>query len=116
MRTTKSRSRTETALRSRAARSASNGQKRSLTSFSFIRTLTVGSGVAPDLLTLPSPSEDQALAGLEFPPYRRWGVSPRPENECRTSGTTEIWQVLLQRKMDKKKARHRGRANQGVSW
>ncbi|GAN70405.1 hypothetical protein ASY01nite_21520 [Acetobacter syzygii] len=29
--------------------------------FSFIRTVTVGSGVTPDLLTLPK----QALAGLE---------------------------------------------------
>jgi len=43
---------------------------------------TVGSGVAPDLLTLPS-FEEQALAGLRFPSYRRWGITPRPENECR---------------------------------
>ena len=69
MRTTKSRIRTDTALRSNASFiRAEGGRKRSLTSFSFIRTLTVGSGIAPDLLTLPSPSGDQALAGLEFPP------------------------------------------------
>jgi hypothetical protein len=33
--------------------------------FSFIRTLTVGFGIAPNLLTLPPPSR-KALAGLGF--------------------------------------------------
>jgi hypothetical protein len=32
--------------------------------FSFIRTVTVGFGVAPNLLTLPPRQEKKALAGL----------------------------------------------------
>jgi hypothetical protein len=47
-------------------------------SFSFIRTVTVGPGVPPDLLTLSLAAK--ALAGCD----RRWGISPRPEN----TGTT----------------------------
>lgn len=51
--------------------------------------MTVGSGIAPDLLTL-SPGDvnswRKALAGFHkhglgtLVIYRRWGVSPRPEN------------------------------------
>jgi len=52
---------------------------RPLRSFSFIRTVTVGSGIAPDLLTL-SAHDQKALAGWGRGPYRRWGLSPRPEN------------------------------------
>jgi hypothetical protein len=53
--------------------------------FSFIRTLTVGFGIAPNLLTLlpqgySTGGGAKALAGLGFRPYRRWGISPRPEN------------------------------------
>src|SRR3954451_24327515 len=50
--------------------------------FSFIRTLTVGFGVAPNLLTLPlSNTLWEGARGLRpFGPYRRWGLSPRPEN------------------------------------
>ena len=48
--------------------------------FSFIRTLTVGFGFTPNLLTLPPCQERKALAGLGFRLYRRWGLSPRPEN------------------------------------
>jgi hypothetical protein len=40
---------------------------------SFIRTVTVGSGITPDLLTLQT---SQALAGS----HRRWGIAPRPED------------------------------------
>jgi hypothetical protein len=62
---------------------------------SFIRTLgkhqtdvssTVGSGIAPDLLTPRSQGQSQALAGFRATHfrlprgYRRWGISPRPEN------------------------------------
>ena len=51
--------------------------------FSFIRTLTVGFGITPNLLTLfPKriPGEEGARGlGLSHP-YRRWGLSPRPEN------------------------------------
>src|SRR5207248_11456065 len=51
--------------------------------FSFIRTLTVGFGIAPNLLTLllEETQERKALAGLGYVTlYRRWGLSPRPEN------------------------------------
>jgi hypothetical protein len=49
--------------------------------FSFIRTLTVGFGIAPNLLTLFPKGGKKALAGLGLVhPYRRWGLSPRPEN------------------------------------
>lgn len=45
-----------------------------------IRTLTVGSGITPDLLTFTITCE--ALAGFQLTLiYRRWGVSPRPENK-----------------------------------
>lgn len=56
---------------------------------SSIRTLTVGSGLSPDLLTLPTQTTTQALAGSQTraspcqsapPAYRRWGISPRPED------------------------------------
>jgi len=52
--------------------------------------MTVGSGVAPDLLTLsPKIEERRSRAWATFArlqdaalscPYRRWGLSPRPEN------------------------------------
>jgi hypothetical protein len=55
--------------------------------FSFIRTLTVGFGIAPNLLTLlrkgfhEGNSSEEGARGLGlFHPYRRWGLSPRPEN------------------------------------
>jgi hypothetical protein len=44
---------------------------------SFIRTMTVGSGIAPDLLTLPLEGA-RGLAAQTA--YRRWGITPRPEN------------------------------------
>jgi hypothetical protein len=47
--------------------------------FSFIRTLTVGFGITPNLLTLPQLEEGARGLGL-VSPYRRWGLSPRPEN------------------------------------
>lgn len=45
---------------------------------SFIRTLTVGSGLAPDLLTFQFRGSARGLPDASG--YRRWGVSPRPEN------------------------------------
>jgi hypothetical protein len=51
--------------------------------FSFIRTLTVGFGITPNLLTLPFqqiPGEEGARGLGLLHPYRRWGLSPRPEN------------------------------------
>jgi len=59
---------------------------------SFIRTVTVGSGIAPDLLTLQACSTERhrrrsrALAGFSACKYRRWGISPRPENAVGPEG------------------------------
>jgi len=48
-----------------------------------IRTVTVGPGITPDLLTfIANFHHHEALAG--FQPrliYRRWGIAPRPENK-----------------------------------
>jgi hypothetical protein len=51
--------------------------------FSFIRTFTVGFGIAPNLLTLfpkgiPKEKGARGLGLLRL--YRRWGFPPRPEN------------------------------------
>jgi len=57
-----------------------------------IRTITVGPGITPDLLTfcLSSHEKTQALAGFHDDEkgfitysvvYRRWGLAPRPENK-----------------------------------
>src|SRR5437660_272133 len=50
--------------------------------FSFIRTLTVGFGIAPNLLTLLRCfTLEEGARGLgPFGPYRRWGRSPLPEH------------------------------------
>lgn len=57
-------------------------QSRSL----FIRTMTVGPGITPGLLTL-LPSTAEGSEGFKRSRamhiacnYRRWGVAPRPEN------------------------------------
>jgi hypothetical protein len=56
--------------------------------FSFIRTVTVGFGITPNLLTLLSGRKEGARGlGLRHP-YRRWGFSPRPENIGRPEWTT----------------------------
>lgn len=47
-------------------------------SSSLIRTITVGSGLSPDLLTFRR--EAEALAGSILRSYRRWGIAPRPED------------------------------------
>jgi hypothetical protein len=53
--------------------------------------VTVGFGFAPNLLTLPA-WRRQALAGLCFRTYRRWGFPPRPENvTARTIRTAIFW-------------------------
>ena len=45
-----------------------------------IRTLTVGPGITPGLLSFRIAPE--ALAGFQRQLiYRRWGISPRPENK-----------------------------------
>jgi len=49
---------------------------------SFIRTVTVGSSIALDLLTSVSLAETRSARGLAaFAAYRRWGISPRPEDD-----------------------------------
>lgn len=60
---------------------------------SFIRTMTVGSGISPDLLTPPR----QTGVGRSRAPrvrsgYRRWGISPRPENK-RRQPKEKRWQI-----------------------
>lgn len=49
---------------------------------SFIRTVTVSPGFAPDLLTPASPcgGARRSRAVAQTRKYRRWGISPRPEN------------------------------------
>jgi len=45
-----------------------------------IRTLTVGPGITPDLLSFCTVAK--ALAGFQQKLiYRRWGIAPRPENK-----------------------------------
>jgi len=54
---------------------------------SIIRTVTVGSGVSPDLLTLRSCYKHKSGSArglflacmIQRQNYRRWGISPRPE-------------------------------------
>src|ERR1700732_4370883 len=64
--------------------------------FSLIRTLTVGFGIAPNLLTLLPNEFPRGISGEEgarglglVHPYRRWGISPRPENINRPDGRPE---------------------------
>jgi hypothetical protein len=69
--------------------------------FSFIRTMTVGPGIKPGLLTFvfrhafmqnsrQIQGKTQSARGLRAEAvrdYRRWGVSPRPENSFLVNGT-----------------------------
>src|SRR5205085_7730153 len=59
--------------------------------FSSIRTLTVGLGFAPNLLTLPLLGEEGARGLGRRRPYRRWGLSPRPENIGRSGMERPVW-------------------------
>jgi len=54
---------------------------------SSIRTVTVGSGFSPDLLTSPDFGE-RSRARLRKT-YRRWGIAPRPEGHC-ASDTPDV--------------------------
>jgi hypothetical protein len=75
---------------------------------SSIRTLTVGSGFAPDLLTplrLSFATESRDYAGARglatdafaLLAYRRWGISPRPEDAliCRINRLAKHTTVAL---------------------
>ena len=65
-----------------SARAALWRQSRSL----FIRTMTVGPGITPGLLTLSSCAANavsvvkRSRAMRVARNYRRWGITPRPEN------------------------------------
>jgi len=48
---------------------------------SSIRTVTVGSGITPDLQTPDQSVIGKSARGLAVEAYRRWGISPRPENK-----------------------------------
>src|SRR6266481_2333719 len=53
---------------------------------SFIRTVTVGVGIAPTLLTPPDSSGRRSRARAIARHHRRWGLPPRPENVRRRGG------------------------------
>jgi hypothetical protein len=58
---------------------------------SFIRTVTVGSGIRPDLLTLRCTGGARGLAWAVVDSdlaYRRWGIAPRPEDVLHVVLTT----------------------------
>jgi hypothetical protein len=60
--------------------------------FSFIRTMTVGPGITPGLLTLPFGKRSRARGNIEQAisrHYRRWGIAPRPENVAVLMTATE---------------------------
>jgi len=64
----------------RKANRRAQGRKGPVAPSSFIRTMTVGSGIGPDLLT--PDGKAGALAGSCLRTYRRWGIAPRPEDVC----------------------------------
>ena len=59
-----------------------DGRRTSMIPFSSIRTVTVGFGFAPNLLTPPSAGARGLMQTTTVPScnHRRWGISPRPEN------------------------------------
>src|SRR5476651_2910149 len=76
-------------------------QSRSL----FIRTMTVGPGITPGLLTLqgiqPKLSTfKRSRARRIARHYRRWGIAPRPENVvARLSGGAEFLTYIFRGRM-----------------
>lgn len=57
---------------------------------SCIRTITVGSGVTPDLLTSSVKSARGLFNELN---YRQWGITPRPEIDPSFHSVSIEWQV-----------------------
>ena len=57
-------------------------QAHASTALSFIRTMTVDPGIAPDLLTpmLAKANTGRSRVDAVACNHRRWGISPRPEN------------------------------------
>ena len=77
-------------------------QSRSL----FIRTMTVGPGITPGLLTLPTHTAQavrvtkRSRAMRIARNYRRWGVTPRPENVAtRISGGGEFLTYISEQRI-----------------
>lgn len=64
---------------------------RTADTFSFIRTVTVGSGLAPDLLTPPMEGARGLAAEAA---HRRWRVSPRPENVATLAASSKSEQAV----------------------
>ncbi len=65
-----------------AVNNASGTQPGRIPLLSPIRTLTVGSGITPDLLTSRRTWRERSRAfSTNLLIYRRWGLSPRPENK-----------------------------------
>jgi hypothetical protein len=72
---------------------------------------TVGSGIEPDLLTFAGGAacrakRSRARADLTIRTYRRWGISPRPEDvhECRRTGQAHSSSVGRGRRSEARKA------------
>jgi hypothetical protein len=60
--------------------------------FSIFRTMTVGFGFSPNLLTLSARligARGLVLFPLETRTYRRWGIAPRPENFAANGGARQ---------------------------
>jgi hypothetical protein len=67
--------------RVRTRRPRQTARVRSALALSFIRTVTVGPGLAPGLLTPAGVVRRPGARGLPCRHgYRRWGIAPRPEN------------------------------------
>jgi hypothetical protein len=59
--------------------SAENREAKEHRHILFHPDYTVGPGVTPDLLTSRIPKQCRTARGL----YRRWGITPRPENKAK---------------------------------
>jgi hypothetical protein len=72
-----------TRIRAYGPQTTSRNALRQILPFSSIRTVTVGFGIAPNLLTLPVLTSKRSRAYAISRHHRRWGLPPRPENDRR---------------------------------
>src|ERR1700680_2477046 len=72
-----------TRIRAYGPQTASRYALRQIFPLSSIRTVTVGFGIAPNLLTLPEMTGKRSRAYAISRHHRRWGLPPRPENDRR---------------------------------
>jgi ferredoxin len=90
-----------------AAAARPHAKTRHVNALSFIRTVTVGSGldskVSPDLLTPNGKPLGRSRASALSRSYRRWGISPRPEN---AAGLEAGARMLARARDDAETARH----------